>query len=155
MIRLTYIDDGTEHNDVILTYAGEHLRCDSYYFFCDPTCDDKEDTPPQVRRVIHFLLKQWHQLVSELEDRNATYLPFDFSDQCTGWVRCRKEGEFTQLDWGWSLVEGWSFPPSDIREAANNLSDFKCDASSAPHRMYTADLLQCINENMMEFANDN
>ena len=53
------------------------------------------------------------------------YLPFDFSDEYTGCLRCeRKEDRFVIVD-GFSLQEGWSVNPSDISDYIYNIRDFQ------------------------------
>lgn len=54
------------------------------------------------------------------------FLPFDFSDRYTGWLRVSSvSGGRVVVEAGWSAVAGWSFHPSDIAGTAAGLGDFE------------------------------
>ncbi|MEU4277636.1 hypothetical protein AB0F57_22385 [Streptomyces tanashiensis] len=72
------------------------------------------------------LLEQWKDQVDELKGTGGTaYLPYDFSDQCTAWLRVTSaDGCDAEVQAGWSLVEGWRFEPSNYTVTAPEITDF-------------------------------
>lgn len=45
----------------------------------------------------------------------TAWLPFDLSDQYTGWLRVRTpDGDRAVVQAGWSGIAGWSFMPTDF-----------------------------------------
>lgn len=78
-----------------------------------------------VVESIRQLLKQWASSIRSAEVGETVYLPHDFSDECSGWLRCElASGDEFQVVAGWSNVEGYSFDPSDYGEVARRMSDF-------------------------------
>ncbi|MFE4650499.1 hypothetical protein [Streptomyces sp. NPDC056707] len=55
----------------------------------------------------------------------TVYLPYDFSDQCTAWLRVSSsDGQTAEVQAGWSLIEGWGIYPSDYLSPARVVADF-------------------------------
>ncbi len=116
-LSLRFEDNETAHDDLVLRFAGERSVCDSYYLALDrELLPDREDAD-KVRAVLRRLLEQWLAAVERLSDGGTAYLPYDFSDQYTGWLACHRSGDEVTVSRGWADVEGWSFFPS----AAGNL----------------------------------
>jgi hypothetical protein len=147
MIRLIFEDNGTCHDDLVLRFPGGEHRCDSYYY----AIHSEDESTGAIGRVIHALLSQWLSVVEQAEGTDTVYLPFDFSDQCTGWIRCELDGDSVQLDVGWSLIEGWSFLPSDIVAMVRKVTDFHHIENAAPIAMDRGSLVAAIKDNMREF----
>jgi hypothetical protein len=100
------------HNDLVLR-VGEFIhRCDSYYMSLDDSVPRSEPGRTKVAAVLIDLLAQWLRALEGLADGATTYWPFDFSDQCTGWLRVVRSGGHVELLPGWSLLEGYGFWPS-------------------------------------------
>jgi hypothetical protein len=91
----------------------------------DGKLDPDDESHGKTLRVLHALIQQWLDLVRNAAEDDVIFLPFDFSDQCTGWVRCKFGGESVQLDVGWSVMEGWSFSPSHISERAHKVPSLR------------------------------
>ncbi|MET9473066.1 hypothetical protein [Streptomyces sp. NPDC002922] len=72
------------------------------------------------------LLEQWSSQVASLRDGGGTvYLPYDFSDQCTAWLRVSSsDGQTAKVQAEWSLIEGWGIYPSDYLSTAPAVADF-------------------------------
>ena len=68
-------------------------QCDSHYFLIDHDVqpEGREDDA-RVRHVLALLMDQWWRAVAALGDGGVCYLPYDFSDQYTGWLRCEAGG---------------------------------------------------------------
>lgn len=96
-------------------------RSDSYYYVLDHPVTEAPDPIASMRA----LLDQWRTLVETTPSGEVFYLPHDFSDQHTRWLRGTVAGEDISLVPGWSRVEGWSFYPSDVLETARSLADFE------------------------------
>src|SRR5579884_3926686 len=76
-----------------------------------------------VVKVMQALLRQWQERVELLADGSAVYLPYDFSDQCTAWLRVERDRTQLKIQAGWSSLQGWSFNPSNF--SAVQPSDWK------------------------------
>jgi hypothetical protein len=126
-VSLQFEDNGRFHDDLVLRLGDQHWRCDSYYLLIDRgMLADREDAS-KVRDVLRRLLEQWHSSVAALHEGETCYLPYDFSDQCTAWLRCEAVGTDLKVQRGWAGVEGWSFFPSEVGELTKNLTGFRPD----------------------------
>ncbi|MGW2340211.1 hypothetical protein [Streptomyces sp. NPDC001661] len=110
------------HNDLQLRIASYRHRCDSYYLAID-------ESPTALRHLgasLTRLLAQWLEQVDELRVAGGVaYLPYDFSDQCTAWLRVSSaDGCAADVQAGWSLVEAWGIEPSNYRATAPEITDF-------------------------------
>ncbi|MDX2650538.1 hypothetical protein PV341_44735, partial [Streptomyces sp. PA03-1a] len=104
------------HNDLRLHIGGHRHTCDSYYL----TLESRHLGANLTR-----LLEQWIEQVNELRDAGGTaYLPYDFSDQCTAWLRVSStDGDTAVVQAGWSLIEAWGIETSDYRATAPDITD--------------------------------
>jgi hypothetical protein len=126
-LSFTYSPNGTNHSDLVLSFAGQRWTCDSYYLVIDEVVVSGVEDEAKVRTVLRRLLEQWAEAVESLKVRETAYLPYDFSDQCTGWLRCTRTEEGLSLTRGWSDVEGWSFSPAEVGSLLKELSSFRAD----------------------------
>jgi hypothetical protein len=129
-LSLKFLDNQTGHRDLVLRFAGQSWVSDSYYLALDGgILPDREDAD-KIRTVLRRLLEQWLVAIDAVPDDGTLYLPYDFSDQCTGWLRCRRLGEAVEVCQGWAGVEGWSFYPSAIGDFFTHLRGFHADGPS-------------------------
>jgi hypothetical protein len=135
---LTFKPNRTGHNDVVLYFAEQEWICDSYYFALDNELLPDIESEEKVRLVLKRLLEQWLEAIRALKVGEVAYLPYDFSDQCTGWLRCTCKPRGYAIAHGWSGVEGWSFAPSAIGILIRELGDFR---ASGAERVMEADVL--------------
>ncbi|NYF59932.1 hypothetical protein [Micromonospora purpureochromogenes] len=73
------------------------------------------------------MLDRW---VAELKRLAAgggpVMLPFDFSDECTGWLRVgRSRDDLVEVQAGWSRPGQYDFNPSQFVAVGGSLSDFE------------------------------
>jgi hypothetical protein len=126
-LSLQFDDNGTGHADLVLRFAGQTWDCDSYYLALDgellPDREDAEKVQVVLRRVLH----QWLLAVEDIPDDGTVYLPYDFSDQYTGWLRCRRSGDMAEVCRGWAEVPGWSLSPSSVGDYLTRLRGFRPD----------------------------
>ncbi|MFH9496223.1 hypothetical protein ACH4L9_12315 [Streptomyces globisporus] len=110
------------HNDLRLRVGSYQHRCDSYYF----ALDDAPTVPGGLGLRLSRLLEQWNSQVAGLREGGGTvYLPYDFSDQCTAWLRVSStDGQAAEVQAGWSLIEAWGIHPSDYLATAPAVTDF-------------------------------
>lgn len=141
-LSLTFHDNKTGHQDIVLRFAGQEWVCDSYYLAIDDVLLPEVEDEAKVRAVLARLLEQWFQAVQGLRLGEVAYLPFDFSDQCTGWLRCTVTPNGCSVVQGWSSVEGWSFSPSAVGEHLHKLEGFR--ASCPMLNIPVADFLAAI-----------
>lgn len=97
-----------------------------------------QENAAKVRDVLRRLLEQWHSSVTELREGETCYLPYDFSDQCTAWLRVDAVGPDLKVQRGWADVEGWSFFPSEVGALMKNLIGFRPDGQEVvmPREMF-------------------
>jgi hypothetical protein len=145
---LRYEDNGTLHDDIQLQLENETWTCDSYYFALDRNVRDGDESATKVKAVLRKLLEHWLKVATKLPDASTAFLPFDFSDQCTGWLRCQRIGEVVLLSLGWSLVEGWSFFPSEADRFVSDLADFK--PSTSDFSSSREELIQAISKSLAD-----
>ena len=124
-LSLRYEHNDTGHNDVFLRFAGETYVCDSYYFALDRALLPDNGSAVKVKAVVRKLLEQWLTATANLLDGGTTFLPYDFSDQYTGWLRCQRRGSEMDVSKGYALVEGHSLFPSEVGEYLSCLPGFK------------------------------
>jgi hypothetical protein len=81
----------------------------------------------KIRAVLRRLLQQWLSAVENVRDNDTVYLPYDFSDQYTGWLSCFRSGILASICLGWDTVEGWSISPSAVGHYLTHLPGFRSD----------------------------
>lgn len=141
-LSLTFHDNKTGHQDIVLRFAGEEWICDSYYFAIDNELLPETEDDRKIRAVLVRLHEQWLEAVQELKADEVAYLPFDFSDQGSGWLRCTATSTGYSVVQGWSSVEGWSFSPSAVGGLLHKLEDFR--ASGPALEVAASDLQAAI-----------
>lgn len=113
---LEFRDNKTLHNDLVLNVGGLEIESDSYYFALDKNIKPESEDADKIKIVIKSLLAQWKNYVSRAKSGEVIYLPFDFSDEYTGCIRCEFQNADVLLTIGYLELQGWSFFPSDISE---------------------------------------
>ena len=126
-VSLQFEDNGRGHDDLVLRLGNQQWRCDSYYLLLDPGTLAAREDAAKVRDVLRRLLEQWYSAVAALREGETCYLPYDFSDQYTAWLRCDAAGPDLKIQRGWAEVEGWSFSPSDVGALVKGLTGFRPD----------------------------
>ena len=128
--------------------------CDSCYLLLDTGSGAVESRPSTREAALLRLLEQWRLHATSARERDTLYLPFDFSDQCTGWVRCEFDGASVTMTRGYSEIEGWSFLPSDIRAHVRAVADFDPTDEGAPVTVGRDALLRAIAANLRRYGGD-
>ncbi|MFD9522379.1 hypothetical protein [Streptomyces sp. NPDC059979] len=112
------------------SYDDLKLTIDSYEYICDSSClsidlypADTDDSGGALAR----LLEQWGTQAGGLRGVGGTvYLPFDFSDQCTAWLRVSSgDGHAAEIQAGWSAIPGWRVNPFNHIPEGREVSDFR------------------------------
>jgi hypothetical protein len=129
-ISLRFEDNGRYHHDMFLRIGEDEWRCDSYYFLIDHGILHEQADSVKVRAVLARLMDQWRAAIVGLAPQQCVYLPYDFSDQSTLWLRCEMDGDMIIVHRGWSDIEGWSFLPSDVGAHLNQLPSFNAEGKS-------------------------
>jgi hypothetical protein len=149
-LSLLYEYNGTAHDDLLLRFAGHTWVGDSYYFALDRGLQPEDESPAKVKAVLRRLLEQWLTAVAKLPEGDTTFLPYDFSDQSTSWLRCQRNGNEMVVSQGWALVEGHSLFPSAIGEYLSHLPGFNVDGPTI--KSTREDLLKAISDSLAEAA---
>ncbi|WP_457389354.1 hypothetical protein [Roseateles sp. P5_E1] len=126
-LSLDFEDNESGHGDIALRFAGREWVCDSYYLALDDKLLPQAEDAAKVRAVLKRLHEQWLETAQSLCAGETAYLPYDFSDQYTGWLRCCRTQNGYLLTQGWSSVEGWSFSPSAVGPLLRELREFRAD----------------------------
>jgi hypothetical protein len=121
-VSLDFEDNRRFHDDLVLRLGDEHWRCDSYYLLLDRGMLPDQEDAGKVRAVLRRLLEQWHACVASLGDRETCYLPYDFSDEYTAWLRCEAAGADLRIQRGWAEINGYTFFPSNVGELLRHAS---------------------------------
>jgi hypothetical protein len=148
-LLLQFRHNGTAHDDLHLNLNGYVRATDSYYLAIDPSMFPGQESADKVRRVLIRLLQRWIEALSQATPTRPVYLPFDFSDQYTGCLSCRPDGEFVEILPGTSSREGHNVAPSDPDDYFFGITDFSPDAP-APFRLSIGEFLQRIRESIAD-----
>lgn len=120
-LRFERTTDRDVHGDLLLRLGVYRHRCDSYYLAIDES-DQAGDT---LVDALTRLLDQWLVQLRGLAHGGVALLPFDFSDQCTAWLRVSTSADARAVvEAGWSNVEGWRIQASDYLATAPEITDF-------------------------------
>ncbi|MEU6893921.1 hypothetical protein ABZ934_19365 [Streptomyces sp. NPDC046557] len=112
-----------DHGDLRLRLGSYRHTCDSYYFALDDGPAVAGGLGPRLAQLVG----QWAAHVARLEELGGVaHLPYDFSDQCTAWLRVSSgDGRNAEVQAGWSPIEGWAITPSDYLATAPGVTDFE------------------------------
>ena len=110
---------------------------------------EREDAE-KVVVVLRQLLGQWLSAVERVPDGGTVYLRYDFSDQCTGWLRCERSRTVVDVCRGWSEVEGWSLHPSAVGDHFTRVPGFRPDGPAV--QVSFEELMEAIRASMSEVA---
>ena len=138
------------HKDLSLRFAGQALQCDIYFFAIDHGFRPDDGDLAKVVASLGRLFEQWLEALRTVKAGENAYLPYDFSDQYTGWLRCTRVDEGFDVVAGWCEVEGWRFSPTQIGQRLYHLDDFRTKGPTV--RMSTADLEAAILESAAKVA---
>ncbi|MFE9791324.1 hypothetical protein ACFYRL_06245 [Streptomyces goshikiensis] len=113
----------SSYDDLKLTVGTFEHVCDSSYLSIDLYPTDTDDLGGALAR----LPEQWSTQVDGLRPVGGTaYLPYDFSDQCTAWLRISStDGHTAEVQAGWSSTPGWDVNPFNYVPEAREVSDFR------------------------------
>ena len=123
MLRLTFDDQGTRHGDILLECGDYARHVDSYYFGLDPAVRDQPEGR-RVRASLEQLLDQWLVAVRDAAPDQSVFLPFEFADEYTGWLRVTVEGDRVRCRPGWSAISGHAVYPTKIGPHLSHVADF-------------------------------
>jgi hypothetical protein len=141
-ISLTRTTDRDVHQDLLLRLGTYRHVCDSYYL----AIDDSPTAGGSVEDNLARLLDQWVQQLRQLTHETTAFLPFDFSDQCTAWLRVdRLDTDRVVVQAGWSSLEGWRIVPSRFTHT-DGPKDFQPVTNAVIH-CQLPDLISTITHN--------
>lgn len=105
-VTLTFEDDGSAHDDLVLRIGDSVWRCDSYYLLLDRGMLPDQEDASKVRAVLRVLLEKWRTAIKDLTNGETVYLPYDFSDEYSAWLACELVNGELLIQRG--SAEGWS-----------------------------------------------
>jgi hypothetical protein len=148
-LLIQFRNNDTAHDDLHMWIEGYSRTTDSYYLALDGAMLAGDESPDKARRVLIRLLQRWVEALAQATSTRPAYLPFDFSDQYTGCLQCRPDGDFIEIVPGISNREGWGFWPSDPGDYFFGITDFRSDAP-APIRLAREEFLRRIRESIAD-----
>ncbi|MEW4487120.1 methyltransferase [Thalassoglobus sp. JC818] len=123
MLRITYDDNGTSHNDLTVQVGNSINVGDSYYLTLSRT-DSGKSGELSIPEKLTVLFDRWLRRIEE--GHKEFYLLLDISDESTTWLKCSQEDNDLFAIPGWSTLEGHSVdviregfrtaPPPDFQE---------------------------------------
>lgn len=145
LVSLTLGAAGNGHKDLLFRFwNGDEFVCDSYYLCIDDVYHTRwkgETADAYLRLIARDLLTQWRNHVAELPDGDAITLPFDLSDQCSTFLRCRRKGDAAHLSIIGSLLEGYGVRVSDITHVLRDPAVLRGVQIPTEHAAQLADLV--------------
>jgi len=135
---LTFEDNGRAHGDLLLHLEGFERRCDSYYFALDGGVLPGREDAEKVRQVLRQLLRGWRAAVVALKSGEVALLPYEFDDECSGWLRVSiGDDDTVEVLPVWSRLEGWAFYPSSFEESLDRIGPTTPVWSDLPPQLMT------------------
>jgi hypothetical protein len=147
VFSLEFHDNGTCHKDIWLRFGNWARLCDSYYLGLDSPSDLERVN--RVRNTLRVLLEQWLCHIKAAAAGQTIYLPFDFSDERTGCLRCQFSDDRVTVTLGWSRIEGWRVSPTDIGAYVWSVGDFRSDEPGSI-TMSRGEFIQSIESNLAQ-----
>jgi predicted O-methyltransferase YrrM len=147
MLRLTFDHNGTSHGDLRLQFGSFSRVGDSYYLGLDSGVRPGDESPEKVREVLESLLDQWAERLRSSASEETVYLPFEFADEYTGWLRCRREEEDLLVDVGWSMLPGYAVKASEFHSHPYKVTDFDPIPDAGEQRVSLKELFRDIQVN--------
>ncbi|MBX3315589.1 MAG: hypothetical protein KF902_01855 [Phycisphaeraceae bacterium] len=144
LVSLTLRSDCKSEDIVFRFWNGDEFVCDSYYLCIDSDYEARwkdQLWPVYQRLIVRDLLVQWRNHIGALPDGDAITLPFDLSDQCSTFLRCRREGDVAFLSIIGSLFEGWGVRVSDISDVIRDPAVLRGVQIPAEHAALLLDLV--------------
>lgn len=83
------------------------------------------DDRDKIIAVLRRLLEQWLSAVEHVSDGGVVFLPFDFSDQYTGWLRCSRSDETVSVCRGWAPIYGMAISLSAVGQYLEWVPEFR------------------------------
>lgn len=137
------------HDDLLLYVVGQpRERCDSYYLGLDDSFDGERSGADSVRAVLRRLLEQWVHALRGAGEGDVLFLPYDFSDQSTGCLRCRVLADEVELVSGFSGREAHDVSLADISDFVHGIDDFQPLRSPIELRAKRSRLIADLEQNV-------
>lgn len=149
-LSLLFEDNRTGHDDLVLRFGGQSYVCDTYYLALDSKLLPESEYTNHVRVVLQKIFEQWLSVVENLQDGGSVYLPYDFSDQYTGWLCCSRSGNTASVCRGWATVEGWSISPSAVGQYMTLLPEFRPDGPTV--QVPIKELIEAIQNSIFQIT---
>jgi len=146
-LLIEFRDLGTGHDDLLLWLEGYSRLADSYYLAIDPAMLPKQESPNKSRLVLSLLLEKWQEAIQQAKQLQSVFLPYDFSDEYTGCLSCKVDGELIEIIPGFSNREGWNVGPSNPNDYFFSITDFRPDLPK-PIKLTKAEFLKRIQESI-------
>ena len=131
-------------NQIEVQVGSESRAGESYYLGLQPASENHDFRPATGTTQ---LVGEWIRLLSDLQDGQQLFLPFDFSDEYTRWLTWHRVGLEVTIIFGWATVEGWSISPRDLSQYAHGVPGFMTDEPFHPQAFYLprviSNLRQC------------
>jgi len=102
-LDLYWSNNSQLHSDMIVRVGAECHVADSYWLVC--TSNDRKGGQAAGRSLFGSFCKSAAKEFDSLNGNWIRFFPFDFSDQCTKWIRVECLFNQAELSVGWSYDE--------------------------------------------------
>jgi hypothetical protein len=125
LLTLDIIDNGQGgHKDLLFCIPDliDDKVFDTYYFYL---AVEPVETIDDIKKAVSRLLQFWHNKVSESKNGETIFLPIDFSDEYTGYLKVCHQDDQLVLTYGFSRREGFTVNPLNPEDYYKQITDFE------------------------------
>jgi hypothetical protein len=145
-LLIEYRDNRTGHRDIHFHVGDYSCIADSYYLALDISNDDPDGS---VEGILVQLLKHWLEVLQHADSTHPVFLPYDFSDQYIGCLKCVVKWDAIRVQPGWSSRCGHSVSPSKPGDFFYGIEDFS-PSIPEPLQLSREDFVSQINESIAQ-----
>ena len=139
---MMYEANGTNHFDLVLRLGRYTKRSDSYFLLKEK---ENQDASVSLSRI-GVLIESWIHNTEKVVDENPFYLPYDLSDQYTGWLVLQITGNQISIQIGYSSIEGWRL--GLYTDLVRSLPELTLDENIPALKIDKQDLLRDLRRNL-------
>lgn len=137
MIRITYDDNGTSHDDITLQLGDFVSVSDSYYLI--QSMDEEIPHPVRTRTCLKQMISAWS--ASLLECDTELFLLAELHDEFTRWLHCARQGNRFSVQLGWSTEAGHDLSPLNSAVRSQPPADWQESGECLPVEFEFQDLV--------------
>ncbi len=123
MLDIVFHPEAATHDDLELRLGAFCHQASSHDFRLTRSLAPGDESPIKVQRVLSRLWKLARRAIVHLSQDESCFVPFDLSDQCTGWIRFQRTSRLA-VTFGWSNLPGHDIDPASPTAVVNEVAQF-------------------------------